>query len=109
MGMSHDFNLTPISKGIDSRELRLRLDEDRRAGARIKVVGGGGGGSTAVSRMVQSGFDGVEFIVANTDLQALQVNPAPVKIQIGAKLTKGLGAGAGPATGPAAPRAHTHE
>ena len=83
--MSHDFNLTPIAKGIDSRELRLRLDEDRRAGARIKVVGVGGGGSNAVSRMVQSGFDGVEFIVANTDLQALQVNPAPVKIQIGAQ------------------------
>ncbi|HJY35085.1 MAG TPA: cell division protein FtsZ, partial [Vicinamibacterales bacterium] len=97
--MSHDFNLTPISKGIDSRELRLRLDEDRRAGARIKVVGVGGGGSNAVSRMVQSGFDGVEFIVANTDLQALQVNPAPVKIQIGAKLTKGLGAGADPDVG----------
>ncbi len=97
--MSHDFNLTPISKGIDSRELRLRLDEDRRAGARIKVVGVGGGGSNAVSRMVQSGFDGVEFIVANTDLQALQVNPAPVKIQIGGKLTKGLGAGADPDVG----------
>jgi cell division protein FtsZ len=63
------------------------------------VVGVGGGGSNAVSRMVQSGFDGVEFIVANTDLQALQVNPAPVKIQIGAKLTKGLGAGADPDVG----------
>jgi cell division protein FtsZ len=97
--MSQDFNLTSISRGIDSRELRLRLDEDRRAGARIKVVGVGGGGSNAVSRMVQSGFDGVEFIVANTDLQALQVNPAPVKIQIGGKLTKGLGAGADPDVG----------
>src|SRR5262249_43076023 len=99
MGMSHDFNVTSISKGIDPRELRLRLDEDRRAGARIKVVGVGGGGSNAVARMVQSGFDGVEFVVANTDLQALQVNPAPVKIQIGGKLTKGLGAGADPDVG----------
>ena len=54
------------------------LDEERRAGARIKVVGVGGGGGNAVSRMVQTGFDGVEFIVANTDLQALQSNPAPV-------------------------------
>jgi cell division protein FtsZ len=59
----------------------------------------GGGGSNAVARMVSSGFDGVEFIVANTDLQALQNNPAPVKIQIGSKLTKGLGAGADPDVG----------
>jgi cell division protein FtsZ len=97
--MPQDFNPTPTFKDVDPRELRLRLDEDRRAGARIKVIGVGGGGSNAVARMVQSGFQGVEFIVANTDLQALQVNPAPVKIQIGAKLTKGLGAGADPDTG----------
>jgi cell division protein FtsZ len=91
--------VTPIFKDIDPRDLRLRLEEDRRAGARIKVVGVGGGGSNAVSRMVSSGFEGVEFIVANTDLQALQNNPAPVKIQIGSKLTKGLGAGADPDVG----------
>ncbi len=97
--MSQEFNTSPMFKDIDPRELRLRLDEDRRAGARIKVVGVGGGGSNAVARMVQSGFEGVEFIVANTDLQALQVNPAPVKIQIGGKLTKGLGAGADPDVG----------
>jgi cell division protein FtsZ len=97
--MPQDFNTTPIFKDINPRELRLRLDEDRRAGARIKVIGVGGGGSNAVSRMVQSGFEGVEFMVANTDLQALQVNPASVKIQIGAKLTKGLGAGADPDVG----------
>src|SRR5215213_4353089 len=76
------------------KELRLMLEEERRAGARIKVIGVGGGGGNAVSRMVQAGFDGVEFIVANTDLQALHANPAPVKLQIGSKLTKGLGAGA---------------
>jgi len=87
MRMSQDFNPKPIFKDVDSRELRLRLAEERRAGARIKVIGVGGGGSNAVARMVQSGFEGVEFIVANTDLQALQVNPAPVKIQIGGKLT----------------------
>ncbi len=75
------------------------LDEERRAGARIKVIGVGGGGGNAVSRMVQAGFEGVEFIVANTDLQALQSNPAPVKLQIGGKLTKGLGAGADPNIG----------
>jgi cell division protein FtsZ len=97
--MSYDLNITPIFKDIDPRDLRLRLEEDRRAGARIKVVGVGGGGSNAVARMVSSGFDGVEFIVANTDLQALQNNPAPVKIQIGSKLTKGLGAGADPDVG----------
>ena len=97
--MSYEPHVTPIFKDIDPRDLRLRLEEDRRAGARIKVVGIGGGGSNAVARMVSSGFDGVEFIVANTDLQALQNNPAPVKIQIGSKLTKGLGAGADPDVG----------
>ena len=79
--------------------LRLKLAEEARTGARIKVVGVGGGGSNAVNRMVQAGLDGVEFIVANTDLQALQLNQAPVKLQIGAKLTKGLGAGADPNVG----------
>jgi cell division protein FtsZ len=82
-----------------SDTLRLKLDEERRAGARIKVIGVGGGGSNAVSRMVQSGLDGVEFIVANTDVQALRLNAAPMKIQIGGKLTKGLGAGADPNVG----------
>jgi cell division protein FtsZ len=84
---------------IDSTALRLKLAEEARTGARIKVVGIGGGGSNAVNRMVAAGLDGVEFIVANTDLQALQLNQAPVKLQIGAKLTKGLGAGADPNVG----------
>jgi cell division protein FtsZ len=79
--------------------LRLKLDEQGRSGARIKVVGVGGGGSNAVNRMVAAGLDGVEFIVANTDLQALRFNAAPNKLQIGAKLTKGLGAGADPNVG----------
>jgi cell division protein FtsZ len=79
--------------------LRLKLDEEARTGARIKVIGVGGGGSNAVNRMVQSGLDGVEFIVANTDVQALKLNAAPNKLQIGAKLTKGLGAGADPNVG----------
>jgi len=83
----------------DNDPLRLTLDEVTRAGARIKVVGVGGGGSNAVTRMVQAGLSGVEFIVANTDAQALRANPAPIKIQIGAKLTKGLGAGADPTVG----------
>jgi len=83
----------------DASPLRLKLDEEGRTGARIKVVGVGGGGSNAVNRMVQSGLEGVEFIVANTDLQALKLNAAPNKIQIGGKLTKGLGAGADPNVG----------
>jgi cell division protein FtsZ len=83
----------------DATPLRLKLDEEGRAGARIKVVGVGGGGSNAVNRMAQAGLEGVEFIVANTDLQALKLNAAPNKIQIGGKLTKGLGAGADPNVG----------
>jgi cell division protein FtsZ len=78
--------------------LRLAIDE-QRAGARIKVIGVGGGGGNAVARMVQAGLSGVEFIVANTDAQALRASPAPMKLQIGAKLTKGLGAGADPNIG----------
>ena len=83
----------------DAPRPRLRLDDPPGAGARIKVIGVGGGGSNAVNRMVIAGFDGVEFVVANTDMQALRTNAAPVKIQIGAKLTKGLGAGADPTVG----------
>jgi cell division protein FtsZ len=83
----------------DTSTLRLKLDEEGRTGARIKVVGVGGGGSNAVNRMVLAGLDGVEFIVANTDLQAIKLNAAPHKIQIGGKLTKGLGAGADPNVG----------
>jgi cell division protein FtsZ len=83
----------------DTSTLRLKLDEEARTGARIKVVGVGGGGSNAVNRMVTAGLDGVEFIVANTDLQALRLNAAPHKLQIGSKLTKGLGAGADPNVG----------
>jgi cell division protein FtsZ len=83
----------------DKDALRLKLDEEGRTGARIKVVGVGGGGSNAVNRMVEVGLGGVEFIVANTDVQALDHNRAGVKLQIGHKLTKGLGAGADPNIG----------
>src|SRR6185436_15267035 len=79
--------------------LRLRLDDDGHVTARIKVIGVGGGGGNAVKRMVEAKLDGVEFIVANTDLQALRANRAPIKLQIGSKLTKGLGAGADPTVG----------
>ena len=83
----------------EMKRLRLRLEDESHAGARIKVIGVGGGGSNAVNRMVDVGLGGVEFIVANTDVQALDQNRAPVKIQIGHKLTKGLGAGADPNIG----------
>jgi cell division protein FtsZ len=84
-------------------KLRILLQEDLpRTGARIKVIGVGGGGGNAVNRMISAGLGNVEFIVANTDSQALQNNAAPVKIQIGQDLTKGLGAGADPNVGRAA-------
>src|SRR5919197_1330329 len=92
-------HVTPDDKTSETKRLRLRLDEEGTAGARIKVIGVGGGGSKAVNRMVQGGVDGVEMIVANTDVQALKANVAPVKLQIGTKLTKGLGAGADPNVG----------
>jgi len=85
--------------GREAETLRLTLAPEHRSGARIKVVGVGGGGSNAVDRMVEVGLSGVEFIVANTDVQALDHNQAGVKIQIGRKLTKGLGAGADPNIG----------
>ncbi len=86
-----------VERGAE--KLRLTLDPEARRGAKIKVVGVGGGGGNAVNRMVDVGLTGVEFIVANTDLQALDHNKAGVKIQIGHKLTKGLGAGADPNIG----------
>ena len=79
--------------------LRITLEEASRAGARITVIGVGGGGGNAVNRMVISGLQGVDFFVANTDIQALKGNAAPNKIQLGAKITKGLGAGADPILG----------
>lgn len=79
--------------------MRLELDENRKVLAKLKVVGVGGAGGNAVSRMVQSGMKDVEFIAVNTDLLALQNNPAEVKIQIGSTLTRGLGAGANPQMG----------
>ncbi len=76
----------------------FELDEAPQA-AKIKVIGLGGGGSNAITRMMASQFSGVEFIVANTDNQALRASPAPIKLQLGAKLTAGLGAGSNPEIG----------
>src|SRR5215475_3858852 len=74
-------------------------DEPPSAGARIKVIGVGGGGSNAVNHMIEARIEGIEFLVANTDLQALNRSQAPVRVQLGARLTKGLGAGANPEVG----------
>jgi cell division protein FtsZ len=74
-------------------------DEPPITGARIKVIGVGGGGGNAVNRMIDAGIEGIDFVVANTDLQALKRSHAPVKIQLGGRLTKGLGAGADPEVG----------
>jgi cell division protein FtsZ len=73
--------------------------EETKDNAKIKVIGLGGGGSNAINRMMEARFTGVEFIVANTDVQALRASPAPVKLQLGARLTMGLGAGADPEVG----------
>ncbi|NCN28565.1 cell division protein FtsZ [bacterium] len=76
-----------------------QVEEEEILGARIKVFGVGGGGCNAINAMMRSGLNGVEFIAANTDRQALHSNLATRKIQLGAKLTKGLGAGANPEVG----------
>ncbi len=80
-------------------DLRIHYQDDAPRGARIKVIGVGGGGNNAVNRMIAAGVEGVEFISANTDVQALQLSNAPVKLQLGVKLTSGLGAGANPDIG----------
>ncbi len=86
--------MTPKDTGI-----RLSFSEELLQGAKIRVVGVGGGGCNAVNRMIRAKVEGVEFIAANTDLQARKMCEAPVKLQLGAKLTKGLGAGANPDIG----------
>ena len=79
--------------------IRISFSEETQQGAKIKVIGVGGGGCNAVNRMIRAKVEGVEFIAANTDLQALKLSQAPVKLQLGGKLTKGLGAGANPEIG----------
>jgi cell division protein FtsZ len=80
-------------------EMRIHFHDETPRGARIKVIGVGGGGGNAVNRMIQAKMEGVEFIAANTDVQALKLCQAPVKLQLGVRLTSGLGAGANPDVG----------
>jgi cell division protein FtsZ len=84
---------------LPNDDLRIHYHDEIPRGARIKVIGVGGGGNNAVNRMIAANVVGVEFIAANTDVQALQVSNAPVKLQLGVKLTSGLGAGANPDVG----------
>ncbi len=84
---------------MPDNDLRIHYHDEMPRGARIKVIGVGGGGNNAVNRMIAAHVEGVEFISANTDVQALQVSNAPVKLQLGVKLTSGLGAGANPDVG----------
>ena len=83
----------------DNGNLRVDFSDEIRQGAKLKVIGVGGGGGNAVNRMIAAKVEGVDFLVANTDLQALKCSQAPIKIQLGSKLTKGLGAGANPDIG----------
>ena len=77
----------------------IEIDENRNLGAKVKVIGIGGGGNNALNTMISYQLSGVEFIAANTDAQALAANMAPIKLQLGSNLTKGLGAGANPEIG----------
>ena len=83
----------------DAGEMRIQYHDEPVRGARIKVIGVGGGGGNAVNRMILAQMEGVEFIAANTDVQALKLSQAPVKLQLGVRLTLGLGAGANPDIG----------
>ncbi len=83
----------------EAGEMRIQYHDEPVRGACIKVIGVGGGGSNAVNRMIQAHMAGVEFIAANTDVQALKLSQAPVKLQLGVRLTSGLGAGSNPDVG----------
>src|ERR1700689_2241672 len=80
-------------------DIRISFKEKARNHPTNKGIGVGGGGGNAVNRMIDAGLEGIEFVAANTDLQALRMSRAPVKIQLGVKLTNGLGAGASPEIG----------
>src|SRR5688500_7829081 len=84
---------------MNTSSIKMFIDEPPITGARIKVIGIGGGGGNAVNRMIDAGIEGIEILVANTDLQALKRSKTPIKIQLGGRLTKGLGAGANPNVG----------
>jgi cell division protein FtsZ len=83
----------------DADSLKYEIQDEVQRGARIKVIGVGGGGTNAVNRLIQEGMAGVEFHAINTDAQALAASSVPNRLQIGAKITKGLGCGSDPNLG----------
>src|ERR1700740_1936251 len=95
--MNKEFTMSDKAKKDSS--IRISFNDESRGDCNIKVIGVGGGGNNAVNRMIDAGVEGIEFIAANTDLQALRMSHAPVKLQLGVKLTNGLGAGANPEVG----------
>ncbi len=93
-------SVAPMEQLIsEAGEMRIQFHDEAVRGARIKVIGVGGGGSNAVNRMIQARMEGVEFVAANTDVQALKLSEASVKLQLGVRLTSGLGAGSNPDVG----------
>jgi cell division protein FtsZ len=92
----HLFTIPILKK---RREEMIEFDENKNLAAKVKIIGIGGGGNNALNTMISYKLSGVEFIAANTDAQALAANLAPMKLQLGASLTKGLGAGANPEVG----------
>src|SRR6185503_12146357 len=90
---------TAAMSNLPDDDIRIHYHEELPRGAKIKVIGVGGGGNNAVNRMIAANVEGVEFIAANTDVQALQTSNAAVKLQLGVKLTSGLGAGSNPDVG----------
>jgi cell division protein FtsZ len=94
-----EFDMSDMSDANHKKDLRIQFNEEPTNNAKIKVIGVGGGGTNAVNRMIDAKLEGVEFLVANTDLQALKLSRAPQKLQLGVKLTNGLGAGANPEVG----------
>ncbi len=97
-GEGNPAEFAQMQPGVSS-EMRIQFHDEVPRGARIKVIGVGGGGGNAVNRMIDAGLEGVEFIAANTDVQALRLSKASVKLQLGVRLTAGLGAGANPDVG----------
>ncbi len=89
----------PSQEVEEGESLLYDFEDESRPSARIKVIGVGGGGCNAVNRMIEAGVSGVQFAAVNTDEQALRVSRASVKLQIGAKLTGGRGAGSNPEIG----------
>src|SRR5450759_131084 len=96
---SHQMNLRPIHSKAEEKMDQIVQPQSPESFARIKVIGVGGGGCNAVNRMIDEGVQGIEFIAVNTDAQALLLSKAPIRVRLGDKVTRGLGAGGNPDNG----------